>query len=72
VEPENEIIPKKTRVGRGKKKVEQEEVKPTRTASARNRKKPEEKDYITAPLKKATRGKKLIEPAAIVEEVNSY
>ena len=76
VEPEKEIVPKKTRVGRGKKKEEQQQeeivVKPTRTASVRNRKKPVGNDYITEPPKKATRGKKLIEPAVVVEEVNSY
>ena len=69
-EPENEIIPKKTRGGRGKKKEEQEEVKPARTASARGRKKQEEAEEAPAPLpKKPTRGKKLIEPIVNTEEV---
>jgi len=52
---EHEIIPKPTRTGRNKKKVEVEEVintnKPTRTASVRNRKKPEE-DIPPLPPKK--------------------
>ena len=64
---ETEIIPKKTRGGRGKKKDE-EEVKPTRTASVRNRKKDEEE--IPPPLKKTTRNKKLVEPIINIEEVN--
>jgi hypothetical protein len=67
-EPEKEIIPKKTRGGRSKKKEEQEEVKPTRTASVRNRKKREEKEDIPPPPKKTTRGKKLVEPVVNTEE----
>ena len=69
-EPENEVVPKKTRGGKSKKKDEQEEVKPTRTASARGRKKPEETEEVPAPLpKKPTRGKKLVEPVTNIEEV---
>ncbi len=69
--PENEIIPKKTRVGRSKTKQVEEEVKPTRTASVRNRKKQQkEEEDIPPPPKKNTRNKKLIEPFVNTEEVN--
>jgi hypothetical protein len=68
---ENEIIPKKIRVGRNKKKGEQEEViitnKPTRTASLRNRKKIEEPEIPPPPPKKTTRNKKMIE--AVIDTV---
>lgn len=72
LEPEIEVVPKKTRGGRSKKKDEQAEVKPTRTASARGRKKQEETEEVPAPLpKKPTRGKKLIEPIINIEEVST-
>ncbi|CAF0739909.1 unnamed protein product [Rotaria sordida] len=71
VEQENQIITKKTRNGRNKKK--DEEVKITRTASLRNRNKKEEviiipKEDIPVPSKRTTRNKKLIEPIINAEE----
>ncbi|CAF0847909.1 unnamed protein product [Rotaria sordida] len=71
VEQENQIITKKTRNGRNKKK--DEEVKITRTASLRNRNKKEEviiipEEDIPVPSKRTTRNKKLIEPIINAEE----
>ncbi|UJR33110.1 hypothetical protein I4U23_020567 [Adineta vaga] len=76
---ETENIPKKTRVGRNKKKQEDdvEDIKPKRTASVRNRKKKkedEEEEKAESPKdvpvasKKAIRNKKTVEPIANIEE----
>ncbi|CAF3533547.1 unnamed protein product [Adineta steineri] len=65
---ENEIIPKKTRGGRGKKKDE-DDVKPKRTTSLRNRKKQDDEiEDISVSVKKSTRNKKLVEPIINNEE----
>ncbi|CAF3387241.1 unnamed protein product [Rotaria sp. Silwood1] len=74
VEQEKEIINKKTRGGRTKKKDEKpgDDVKPTRTTSLRNRNKKEEEFIIPKEVqvasKRTTRNKKFVEPVVNIEE----
>ncbi|CAF5045613.1 unnamed protein product, partial [Rotaria sp. Silwood1] len=76
VEQEKEIINKKTRGGRTKKKDEKpgDDVKPTRTTSLRNRNKKEEEFIIPKEVqvasKRTTRNKKFVEPVVNIEEVS--